>query len=567
MQIIQEETKTLSCISLYLISPHLIKTFTYLNIDSFTTTLRPCTHTATAQKRLHWYKGPVGDTAPSSKLLSAEHSERTIRLVETAGMEKTALVLLCLAGFCMPASNQIRKYVFVGTNMTWSEAQSYCRENHIDLATVRSQEEAEQLLKLTGYSLSEAAWIGLYRDDTQNWQWSNSDDVIYSNWMADLFCASVSSTGQWKDLLCTGKEAFMCYNETSNITERYTLITSSKTWTEAQQYCREHYTDLVSIKSASENEDLVKKAQGKPFWIGLFNEPWKWSRQGDNYTYRSWFNRDSSGEPNNKEGDEKCVVMNEKSDWYDTSCSNLFCFVCCSGGYSGNCSFEGTNETKTWHKAQSLCRNKNKDLATIEDKAKMNSILGILPAVTSTWIGLHRDKENWQWSNGDEVIYTNWRPKFFCASVMPKGQWTDSICTEYKPFMCYNETSNIIERYTLITSSKTWTAAQQYCREHHTDLVSIKSASENEDLVKKAQGKPFWIDKMTIRRVKLTAPRGMNLEDPKVSEAILEQIREHLSKTSQMGGVNLSWRKKDGEIFHEEEEEEEEKEEEGCPKP
>ncbi|MGH0163494.1 UNVERIFIED_CONTAM: hypothetical protein FKN15_045055 [Acipenser sinensis] len=58
---------------------------------------------------------------------------------------------------------------------------------------------------------------------------------------------------------------------TSNITERYTLIEELKTWTEAQQYCREHHTDLVSTKSASENEDLVKKAQGKPFWIG--NQP------------------------------------------------------------------------------------------------------------------------------------------------------------------------------------------------------------------------------------------------------------------------------------------------------
>ncbi|MGH0167851.1 UNVERIFIED_CONTAM: hypothetical protein FKN15_053396 [Acipenser sinensis] len=127
--------------------------------------------------------------------------------------------------------------------------------------------------------------------------------------------------------------------ETSNITERYTLIEELKTWTEAQQYCREHHTDLVSIKNASENEEIVKKAQGKPFWIGLFKEPWKWSHQGDNCTFYNWSNR----EPDNRGG----------------------------------------------------------------------------------------------------------------------------------------ETSNITERYTLIKELKTWTEAQQYCREHHTDLVSIKNASEN----------------------------------------------------------------------------------------
>ncbi|KAK1155246.1 C-type lectin-like, partial [Acipenser oxyrinchus oxyrinchus] len=85
-------------------------------------------------------------------------------------------------GFCVPASNQIRKFLFVKTEMSWSKAQSYCKEKHTDLATVHSQEEADQLLNITGDSLSDTAWIGLYRDDTQNWQWSNSDDVIYSNW-------------------------------------------------------------------------------------------------------------------------------------------------------------------------------------------------------------------------------------------------------------------------------------------------------------------------------------------------------------------------------------------------
>ncbi|MGH0136354.1 UNVERIFIED_CONTAM: hypothetical protein FKN15_060782 [Acipenser sinensis] len=39
-------------------------------------------------------------------------------------------------------------------------------------------------------------------------------------------------------------------------------------------------------------------------------------------------------------------------------------------------------------------------------------------------------------------------------------------------------------------------------------------------------------------------------------------IREHLSKNFPMDGVNLRWRKQDGEIFHKEEEEEEEEEKE-----
>ncbi|XP_058870345.1 macrophage mannose receptor 1-like isoform X1 [Acipenser ruthenus] len=407
--------------------------------------------------------------------------------VESAVMGERGLLILLLAGFCVPAYNQIRKHVFVETKKSWSEAQRYCREKHTDLATVRSQEEAKQLLNITGASLW-GSWIGLYRDDTQNWQWSNSDDVIYSNWRADVFCASVNSDGKWTDLPCNLQEAFMCYKETSNITERYTLIEELKTWTEAQQYCREHHTDLVSIKNASENEDLVKKAQGKPFWIGLFNEPWKWSHQGDNYTFHNW----NYGEPNNRGGDENCVMMSKTGEWTDTGCNYQNSFFCCEGGSSGQCFYEGA--WKTWQEAQSYCRNQGRDLPTIQDQARVNELIGLIPSYSNWyWIGLHRDKENWQWSSGGDVIYFNWGRYLFCASVNAEGEWEDSLCSQGNYFMCYSETSTITERYTLIEELKTWTEAQQYCREHHTDLVSIKNASENEEIVKKAQGKPFWI--------------------------------------------------------------------------
>ncbi|XP_058864858.1 macrophage mannose receptor 1-like [Acipenser ruthenus] len=404
-------------------------------------------------------------------------------------MGERGLLILLLAGFCVPTSNQIIKHVFVKTVKSWSEAQSYCSENHTELATVHSQEEAQQLLDIAGASLSDSAWIGLYRDDTQNWQWSNSDDVIYSNWRADLFCASVNSEGKWIDLPCHLQNAFMCYQETSNITERYTLIEVLKTWTEAQQYCREHHTDLVSIKDASENEDLVKKAQGTPFWIGLFNEPWKWSHQGDSYTFQTW----ASGDPDNRGGNENCVVMGRTGGWCDTACNSQYPFFCCVGGSSGQCFYEGTE--KAWLEAQSYCRNQGRDLPTIQDQVRVNTLKGLILTTSKNhfWIGLYHDKDNWHWSNGDDVIYSNWEPYLFCASVNSDGEWEDSVCSEKKAFICYNETSTITERYTLIQELKTWTEAQQYCRENHADLVSIKNASENEDLVKKAQGTPFWI--------------------------------------------------------------------------
>ncbi|KAK6477854.1 secretory phospholipase A2 receptor-like [Huso huso] len=304
------------------------------------------------------------------------------------------LLFFSLSGFCVPAYNQIRKHVFVETEKSWSEAQSYCREKHTDLATVRSQEEAQQLLNITGASLRDS-WIGLYRDDTQNWQWSNSDDVIYSNWRADLFCASVNSDGKWIDLPCNLQKAFMCYKE---------------------------------------NEEIVKKAQGKPFWIGLFNEPWKWSHQGDSYTFHTW----TYWEPNNWGGNQNCVMMRQTGKWIDYGCNNQLPFFCCEGGSSGQCFYEGTG--KTWQGAQSYCRNQGRDLPTIQDQARVNKLIGLIPSTSNSdhWIGLYHDKENWQWSSGGDVIYFNWGRYLFCASVNAAGEWKDSLCSQRNYFMCYS---------------------------------------------------------------------------------------------------------------------------------
>ncbi|MGH0160678.1 UNVERIFIED_CONTAM: hypothetical protein FKN15_069706 [Acipenser sinensis] len=235
----------------------------------------------------------------------------------------------------------------------------------------------------------------------------------------------------------TKTELYPAEAKTSTITERYTLIEVLKTWTEAQQYCREHHTDLVSIKNASENEDLEKKAQGKPFWIGLFNEPWKWSHQGDNYTFHYWVNK----QPNNFDNKQKCVAMKNSGEWNDLNCNTQNPFFCCEGGSSGQCFYEGTK--KTWQEAQIYCRNQGRDLPTIQEQYRVNKLIGIIPKTSENhfWIGLYHDKENWQWSSGDDIIYSNWDPYLFCASVNSDGEWEDSVCSEKKAFMCYNDMS------------------------------------------------------------------------------------------------------------------------------
>lgn len=66
---------------------------------------------------------------------------------------------------------------------------------------------------------------------------------------------------------------------TENSTKRFVFVSDSKTWQEAQIYCRRYYTDLVIIRNQTENTQLTAMMM-QPYtsaWIGLFRDVWKWS--------------------------------------------------------------------------------------------------------------------------------------------------------------------------------------------------------------------------------------------------------------------------------------------------
>ncbi|XP_016342392.1 C-type lection lectoxin-Enh3-like [Sinocyclocheilus anshuiensis] len=70
-------------------------------------------------------------------------------------------------------------------------------------------------------------------------------------------------------------------SESTNTTEKMVLIKTQKTWTEAQEYCRHHYTDLATIRSQEDNDQITKllNVWMAPVWIGLYRDTWKWSDQ------------------------------------------------------------------------------------------------------------------------------------------------------------------------------------------------------------------------------------------------------------------------------------------------
>uniref|UniRef100_A0AAY4BRU6 C-type lectin domain-containing protein n=1 Tax=Denticeps clupeoides TaxID=299321 RepID=A0AAY4BRU6_9TELE len=101
------------------------------------------------------------------------------------------------------------RFVLVPDPKSWSEARSYCRAHHTDLATVRNQPENQQVQALL--PAPGGAWIGLSRDA---WRWSDQDESSFANWIPgepNNFLGRAEScvemwtwtSGQWNDEVCS----------------------------------------------------------------------------------------------------------------------------------------------------------------------------------------------------------------------------------------------------------------------------------------------------------------------------------------------------------------------------
>ncbi|XP_030609382.1 C-type mannose receptor 2-like [Archocentrus centrarchus] len=158
--------------------------------------------------------------------------------------------------------------------MNWTQAQSYCRYNHTDLASGPDQAEGKEMENLrNSQTTAFSAWIGLFRD---SWRWSDGSDFSFRLWDMELFndgqssskCAMtlLNRSGTWSSDECNKTKPFFCYDD------KVILITENKTWEEALYYCRENYRDLVSITNPQEQgwvQEKVNNASTPFVWLGL----------------------------------------------------------------------------------------------------------------------------------------------------------------------------------------------------------------------------------------------------------------------------------------------------------
>uniref|UniRef100_A0A3P8TEX0 C-type lectin domain-containing protein n=1 Tax=Amphiprion percula TaxID=161767 RepID=A0A3P8TEX0_AMPPE len=104
-------------------------------------------------------------------------------------------------------------------------------------------------------------------------------------------------------------------------------------------------------------------------------------------------------------------------------------------------------EPLTWDEAQTYCRERFTDLASIDNMTEMNQLIDTVSSTgynSDVWIGLYAEIE-WFWADGIDAEYRNWEdgePNFsigqYCVSTRRAAKWMHIKCEISCPFICNN---------------------------------------------------------------------------------------------------------------------------------
>ncbi|XP_066512920.1 macrophage mannose receptor 1-like [Hoplias malabaricus] len=336
---------------------------------------------------------------------------------------KWVSVIYFFSAVCGVSVHIPHQYHFVNENKTWTEAQSYCRQNYTDLATVSNMEEMKNLNTTLKDKTNSSVWIGLNRGNTGRWQWSLGDGDMYRegaqyrNWSSgepnnaggSEFCVAMQKDGTWLDDGCNHQYSFVCYDGNKAHNQTYRFIPDVKTWREAQSYCRERYTDLTSIRDQSENQQIwsVTTTSSSNVWIALFIDSWQWSDQS-NSSFRYW----KSGQPDNKGENCTTVRMTDQGQWHDEKCENIHPFH--PTFLPSPDQLLLVTQTLTWKEALKYCRENHVDLVSVHSEEVQSWVKDLAQKACTdhVWLGLRHTctLSFWFWVSGFSICYQNWAP-------------------------------------------------------------------------------------------------------------------------------------------------------------
>ncbi|XP_010747840.3 macrophage mannose receptor 1 [Larimichthys crocea] len=364
---------------------------------------------------------------------------------------KMTLVLfwLCSGFFYFTFASYRLRHFSIGDKKDWKNSLDECKEDASSFVTVYDDEDAMFVWNYTKH-IDSSRWLGLHRNIliTKN-TWSNGNPLMVnyssvnvSDWTQE--CEAIGNN-TWRGFNCSERNYFMCYKGNN-----YTLVENKKDWCQALQYCRKHFTDLVSISNPEQNKEVIAKGNGTTFWIGLRHDNWEWVDKGCS-SFRKIDNTYNNYE------DENCTALRRDSKVPDI----LYQFGCYTGAHSfcskGTVRIKVIGEKKTWEEAFDYCREHHTDLLWIRDRNDSYALDQWLNQSTVDgpfWIGLRQSRVFgfWIWTSesNNAVTWDNWKngeaPQLplsdHCAVINETdrtsdgGVWSDENCLVKHHFLC-----------------------------------------------------------------------------------------------------------------------------------
>ncbi|XP_034054621.1 macrophage mannose receptor 1-like [Gymnodraco acuticeps] len=223
----------------------------------------------------------------------------------------------------------------------------------------------------------------------------------------------------------------------STLRPGFTYYNEPKTWSEAQTFCREHHSDLATIRAGEELEGSFHN----DVWIGLFkntkDSEWKWSETDEIANFTNW----AFGQP--KLNDDKCVVMfKHNHKWNDKRCDSKFSFLCSDESL--------VKERKTWDQALSgphlELPLRLASVRTEDDRAYARPRAGEA-STDQVWTGLRFLAGQWFWTGDGEAVQDVdeemqcGRTQRFCGVLVKNStkRYETEDCSKKLNFLCYRK--------------------------------------------------------------------------------------------------------------------------------
>ncbi|KFQ70858.1 Macrophage mannose receptor 1, partial [Phaethon lepturus] len=343
-------------------------------------------------------------------------------------------------------------YRIFRTPKIWKAAQSSCRKEDGDLASIHNIEEYSFTVSQLGYKPDDELWIGLNDFRVQMYfEWSDGTPVTYTKWhhgepthtrnKADCIVMK-GEDGSWADSACETKLGYVCKRkplaegsgEDEGWTKHgfycYSVGQLPATFSEAKQICEENKGYLATVTDRYEQAFLTSVIGFNPakyFWIGLSD-----AEEQGTFSHLSIRFKNFIFHEGRESGCVAMITGTSAGLWDILNCEETNMFLCkqlvegvtppppptttpllaCPEGWqsvpqSSSCFKVGREKMQTWFGARDFCRAIGGDLACIHSEEEQNLIAGLKRDYLhlSYWMGLSAldSDSGFVWSDGSPV--------------------------------------------------------------------------------------------------------------------------------------------------------------------